>query len=223
MEQTPTVVNVAVASEAMESTRGRRLRAEREKHFGSAAAFAKAIGVPVSTYNAHERAEEGGRDYKPKTAQKYARRLQVSAEWLLTGRGSDIAEQPQDDAPHVVRVVGYVGAGSAVHFYEVEQENLDEVQAPEGVGVTTVAVEIKGDSLGSMFDRWLVFYDDLRVPVTDDMIGKLCVVGLADGCVLIKKLVPTGDGLFRLLAERGPPIEDAAVSWAAKIKSMAPR
>ena len=45
------------------------------------------MGIPVSTYGAHERAQSpGGRDYGPEDAKKYARRFGVTPEWLLTGR-----------------------------------------------------------------------------------------------------------------------------------------
>jgi DNA-binding XRE family transcriptional regulator len=123
-----------------------------------------------------------------------------------------------------VAVVGYVGAGSKAHFYAVAQGSLDEVAAPAGATANTVAVEIRGDSLGALFDRWLVFYDDVRSPVTADLVGKLCVVGLADDRVLIKRLQRGKTaGAFTLISERDEPITDVAVEWAAKVKNMVPR
>src|SRR5262245_1928367 len=89
------------------------------------------------------------------------------------------ADAKDRDPDHVVRVVGYVGAGAEAHYYAVAQGDLDEVAAP-AVTDSTVAVEIRGDSLGALFDRSLVFYDDVRSPVTADLVGKLCVVGLPD-------------------------------------------
>ena len=52
----------------------------------------------------------------------------------------------------------------------------------------TVAVQIRGHSLGALFDNWLVFYDDIRDPPDDSLIGRMCVCGLTDGRVLIKAL-----------------------------------
>ena len=40
-----------------ETTRGERLRLARKQRFRSARAAAMAMGIPVSTYAAHERAE----------------------------------------------------------------------------------------------------------------------------------------------------------------------
>ncbi len=215
----------------MATTRGERLRIAREKFFKSARVAAKALGMPVSTYGAHERAEDpGGRDYGPDEAKRYGRRFRVTPEWLLTGRkvgptdGTDGFDTPEEPAAPKVPVAGYVGAGAEAHFYAVAQGDLDEVEAPEGSTKQTVAVEIRGDSLGTFFDRWLVFYDDIRSPITPDLIGKLCVVGLDDGRVLIKKLQRSRvHGLFNLVSQNEPPIVDATIEWAARVKSMMPR
>jgi phage repressor protein C with HTH and peptisase S24 domain len=214
----------------MATTRGERLRTAREKHFKSARIAAKALGIAVSTYGAHERAEApGGRDYGPDEAKRYARRFRVTPEWLLTGRrvgptdGTPGPEPEEPPAPKVP-VAGYVGAGAETHFYAVAQGGLDEIDAPEGSTPDTVAVEIRGDSLGTFFDRWLVFYDDVRREVTPDLLGKLCVVGLDDGRVLIKKLQRSrSQGLFNLVSQTEAPILDVAIEWAAKVKSLMPR
>jgi phage repressor protein C with HTH and peptisase S24 domain len=216
----------------MASTRGERLRAARARKFKSARLAAKALNMPVSTYGAHERAEApGGRDYGPEDAKKYARRFGVSPEWLLTGRllpGEEapdgIAPEPDEPAVPKVRVIGYVGAGAEAHFYAVDPGDLDEVDAPEGATDDTVAVEIRGDSMGSFFDRWIVFYDDVHRPVTLDLVGKICVVGLEDGRVLIKKLQTSRQqGLFTLLSQTEPPISDVVVEWAAKVRCIVSR
>lgn len=133
-------------------------------------------------------------------------------------------DPPADIEPRTARVVGYVGAGAEAHFYAVSQGDLDEVPAPDGATPDTVAVEIRGDSLGSLFNRWLVFYDQVRSPVTSDQIGRVCVVGLPDDRVLVK-LLRRGSkkGLFRLVSEREPPIDDTEVAWAARVKNMVPR
>lgn len=131
-------------------------------------------------------------------------------------------EPAPGSSPEMVRVVGYVGAGSEAYFFP--PGDLDEVPAPVGATAETVAVEVRGESLGSMFDRWLVFYDDVRRPVTADLIGRLCVVGLEDGRVLVKR-VRRGrqSGLFHLYSQQGDPIYDVAIEWAAKVKNMAPQ
>ena len=210
----------------MTTTRGERLRTAREKRFKSARSAAKALGIAISTYGAHERAEApGGRDYGPNEAQRYGRFFGVTPEWLLTGRKPFPSDEPEEPLPGPkVRVVGYVGAGSEAHIYAVAQGDLDEVDPPRGSTEDTVAVEIRGESLGAFFNRWLVFYDDVRRPVTPDLIGELCVVGLEDGRVLIKQVQRSRtEGLFNLISSVDKPILDVAVEWAAKVNSIARR
>ena len=194
------------------------MRIAREKRFKSARAAGKAMGIAVSTYGAHERAEApGGRDYGPNEALRYGRFFGVTPEWLLTGRKPFPSDEPEQPPARKVRVVGYVGAGAEAHLYAVAQGDLDEVDPPPGLTEDTVAVEIRGDSLGAFFNRWLVFYDDVRRPVTPDLIGELCIVGLEDGLILIKQIQRSKtEGLFNLISSTEKPIADVAIEWAAR-------
>ena len=56
-----------------------------------------------------------------------------------------------------VPLVGYVGAGAVAHFYADAQGPFDDVEAPDAASASTVAVQIRGHSLGALFDNWLVF------------------------------------------------------------------
>jgi hypothetical protein len=216
---------------ATAKTRGDRLRIARERLFPTARVAAQTIGVAVSTYFAHERAEDPlGRDYGPDQARYYGKRFRVTPEWLLTGFGPGptgeppiFPEQPDPAIPRVL-VMGYVGAGSTAHFYDVDQGNLDEVTPPEGSTPSTIAVEIRGESLGTVFNHWLVFYDNIHRPVTPELIGELCVVGLADGRILIKQLQRgKTKGLFNLISSNDKPILDVELEWAARVDSIARR
>lgn len=201
---------------------GDRLKEARQRKFpaDSARAVAKKFGWPYSTYAAHE---NGQNEFDPEDAAKYGKRFGVAPGWLLTGDGprepvKDIT-RPQ---PSVARLVGYVGAGAQAQY--LPAGDLGEVPAPAGATDKTVAVEIRGDSLGPLFDHWLVFYDDVRNPVTADLHGQLCVVGLEDGRILIKKVRPSRTkGHFHLISQTEDPILDARVEWAAKVKHMVPR
>jgi phage repressor protein C with HTH and peptisase S24 domain len=206
----------------MATTRGERLRIAREKRFKSARLAGKAMGIPVSTYGAHERAQSpGGRDYGPEDAKKYARRFGVTPEWLLTGREPFPTGADESPAAPKVPVVGYVGAGSAAHLYDVAQPDLDEVGGPADAAEDTVAVEIRGDSLGPFFNRWYVFYDDVHRPMTADLIGQLCVVGLVDGRVLVKQVQRgRAEGLYNLHSATEKPIADVKIEWAARVNSI---
>jgi SOS-response transcriptional repressor LexA len=195
-------------------TMGERLKFARKRAgHPSAMGAAKRFGWTASTYAAHE---NGQNDYGLEEARRYGKAFKASPVWLLTGEGGvDIRTVP---------LVGYVGAGAEAHFYGAGQASDEEVSAPEGASPDTVAVEVRGDSLGAFFERWLVFFDDVRRPVTEDLIGRLCVVGLTDDRVLIKKLTRSRNGsLFHLLSQSGDPILDVEVQWAARVKQMMPR
>ncbi len=124
-----------------------------------------------------------------------------------------------------VKLKGYVGAGAEAHFYNVADQDLEEVEAPIGTTEQTVAVEIRGSSLGKFFDTWLVYYSDVRSPITEDMIGQLCVVGLADDRILIKRLQRGRRGSYNLISnsDTEPPIEGATIEWAALVTDLKPR
>jgi hypothetical protein len=126
----------------------------------------------------------------------------------------------------VVPIVGTVGASAEAYFYGEASDNPSEVvQAPQGASPDTVAVEIRGESLGAGFNGWLAFYDDRREPITSDLMGRLCVVSLPDGRVLIKipKKAKT-KGLYHLFSNiGGEPIPDVEIEWAALVKLIGPK
>jgi transcriptional regulator with XRE-family HTH domain len=123
-----------------------------------------------------------------------------------------------------VAVVGYVGAGDAAVLYAEGQGELYYVTPPSNRTKDTVAVEIRGVSLGPAFDGGLVFYDDVHSPVTPDQHGRLCVVGLPTGKVLVKILRAAGEGRFHLLSNTTEaPLLDQQVEWAALVKDIRPR
>lgn len=123
-----------------------------------------------------------------------------------------------------VPVLGYVGAGTRVWFYGEEQGIDDRVPAPHNATPTMVGVEIKGDSLGALWNGWIAFYDQRRDPPTDDMAGKLCIVGAVDGRVMIKKLLRgSRPGKWHLLSPNADPILDEEVEWAAEVVAIYPR
>lgn len=132
--------------------------------------------------------------------------------------------RPRQPGGPFVPVVGFVGAGAEAHFYAEGQGPFDEVPAPDGASANTVAVQVRGHSLGALFDNWLVFYDDVRDPPGDDLVGHMCVCGLSDGRILIKSLKRSQvGGLWTLLSNLEPPIYDVALDWAARVNAMRPR
>jgi transcriptional regulator with XRE-family HTH domain len=183
--------------------------------------------------------EKGERKLTRQWAERFSGPLEMPAEnivfWEKMGapppipdhlRSEDVRGDDEDEREERrVPVVGYVQAGAQAQYRPHHESVLDRVDPPNNATGQTVAFEIRGDSLGELFDKWLVFFDDVRRPVTSDLVGKLCVVGLADGRVMVKKLKNAKKGRYTLVSDhmRQDPIENVAVDWAARVKTMVPR
>lgn len=169
------------------------------------------------------------------TLAKLAPVLRTSLEWLAEGKGAqeiDIDLRSEDVAAALdkqpekagIKIKGYVGAGSEAHFYKLSDESFETVEPPTGASDQTIAVQIKGKSWGPRMDGWLVFYDDVRSPITEDLYNQACVVGLADDRILLKTIKRERDGSFTLQSNSDEPdITNAEIEWAAKVIGMGPR
>jgi transcriptional regulator with XRE-family HTH domain len=194
-----------------------RLRQARERAgFETASDAARALGLSESTYLGHE---NGSRGFKAK-AEKYARRFGVSLEWLLTGK--QIRAAGRSDEAHDVPLVGFVGPAAQVHFFEKGRSGSRLVRGPVDSSEETVALEVRGDGLGALFDRWLLFYDATERPIKIENLGKPCVVQLPDGSVLVRKVRRSKSrGLYHLLSQTtDDTMLDVAIDWAAPVKHL---
>lgn len=200
---------------------GTRVKARRSEMKLSQAKLGKEIGMTQTAI-----AEiEGGKVKRPGKLMEIAAALKTTEKWLLHGpmdiRSEDVADDMDGPEARMLKVMGYVGAGTDAHFYSVSHEFLDEIEARPTDPPNAGALRILGDSLGPMFDRWYVVYDDVRQPVTEDLIGKPCVLWLADGRVLVKKLERGPNG-FRLVSnsDAHPPITGVEIVSAAKVLDL---
>jgi transcriptional regulator with XRE-family HTH domain len=195
-------------------------------------------GVLKGTISKLERLPKGGgMELTVEWAKKFTRALDLSAKEIMffdpknpPGQDDHIDSQQvansTEPSPkkNLVKLKGYVGAGSEAHYYRYADEDFDWVEPPGDASDQTVAVVIKGKSWGPRMDGWLVFYDDVRSPITEDMINQPCVVGLADDRILLKTIKRERDGSFTLLSNSDEPaIENAEIEWGAKVIGMRPR
>jgi hypothetical protein len=95
---------------------------------------------------------------------------------------------------------------------------------PPGGRSDTLAIEALGESLrGIAPDGSLVYYEGGRAPPTADMEGELCVVGLADGRVLIKYLHSGREaGRYDLESAASPTLRGEHVTWASLVTAIIP-
>jgi transcriptional regulator with XRE-family HTH domain len=115
----------------------------------------------------------------------------------------------------LVPVRGYVGAGEQVHNFEGP---IGYTEAPDGAERTEAFV-VQGDSMLPKYEPGTKLYIYPSDTVTDDCIGRTCIVQVKDGPTLVKKLKHgSKPGLFRLLSLRAPEIEDVEILWAARVR-----
>lgn len=149
---------------------------------------------------------------------KYAAFFKISLEWLLTGKGCPRGKQ-------LAQVVGYIGTGAEVVPVDdhAQGASLEEVDPPIGVDFPCVAARIRGDSMYPFDDGWLVFWAKDHEGVPEKCIGKICVVQLQDGRMYLKRLLRGSTPYhFTLESHNAPPIEGAAVEWAAPVVGFRP-
>lgn len=121
---------------------------------------------------------------------------------------------PMPGESNSLQVMGYVGAGAEVLPID-DGDPLAVVEVDFPVPRGSVAAIVRGDSMYPIFeDGDLVAYGGDPLP-PEKAIGSTCVVQLADGRMLIKKVRRgTQPGLYTLTSANAPDIEDVPLEWA---------
>ncbi len=117
----------------------------------------------------------------------------------------------------LARLRGYVGTGDIIHMFA--EDVIDYVEAPKGSEVSFEAFEIKGNSQYPVYrDGDLVYYNPTANSRVLELIGRDCVIELADGRLFLKRLeYGSRAGLYNLASYGTPEIRDQAVRSAAEI------
>lgn len=188
-------------------TPGDRLRKARERvGYSSAAAAAKAIGVPIATYTGHEANHRG---FPAKKAAIYAKHFHVSLGWLLFG------EEAVDPAAVRVPVVAVIDGGST-HIREVAGSG-ESVAAPSHPPGIRYAFVLAHDAQ-HQFAGWTLFGEEKTANLTQITEDKLCLVGLSDGhVVLAKPTRATTSGRYHLYFFGDQPRNDVKIKWVSRI------
>lgn len=136
---------------------------------------------------------------------------------------------PEDDdyAMRRVRVIGFVGAGAAVYAFEALDglhSELPTIEVPAEIP-GSVALEVKGDSLlPDAEEGWSVLYTGAATFDDRDILGRLCVVTVEDGRMLVKKVQPgSKPGLYNLVSTNAPVMRDQRLIRAAPVTAIIPR
>jgi len=128
------------------------------------------------------------------------------------------ASHETDIARPTVPLIGAVGAGAMIVPLDNGDSPLDYVEPAVPMPTGTVCVQVKGNSMyPRYFDGELIYY---RSEPSDAaaVIGRECVVKLADVRMLVKILRRgSSNDLFTLESWNAPPIEDVVVEYAAPV------
>ncbi len=139
------------------------------------------MGVGVPGYNSHENGNRGlGRG---DISARYAKFFRVSLEWLLSGKG-DMRGRGKGSIP----LLGHVGAGSSVQPItdSAWDETVDHVDLPDPA--SCFALQVRGDSGFPRYEDSDILICE-RMPISpDQMINRYCVLDLADGRRVAKRL-----------------------------------
>lgn len=203
-----------VAPRDSSSLGGRLTWARETSGFDAPVDAARAMGISRFTYAQHE---NGIRGFKRDSALQYARKFRVSLEWLLYGRGD-----PRPASKKEIPVTHYVGAGAAVFPFS-DQGELERIPSFPGLEDAEAAI-IRGDSMLPFQAGWIVVWRNQNDGVPEHLNGKLCIVAVKDGGVLLKVLRRERKrGFYTLESWNADPQPGTMVEWAAEIIDIRPR
>ncbi len=119
-----------------------------------------------------------------------------------------------------VNLVGYVGAAAEIRPLDGHGNGHDSVEAPPGEKLNTVAIKVQGDSLYQVYqDGDVIFYSRDGGLDEADFIGRECVVKLASGAIMLKRVMRGGQrGRYTLISYNAPPISDIKLEWAGPVR-----
>jgi len=184
--------------------------------YATATEAAHAMGMKPPTYLGHENGTTG---LRRTAAIRYAKFFGLSLDWLLTGTGDSRGKGG------LVPVVGYVGPGGHVYFYDSSSKGRNpEHVSPPPDDINAHALRISGDSMQPLREGWLLFYGEETDGVPRDCVGQICIVQVQHGPVLVRT-VSRGSpkNHWRLSAWNASTSEDVKVEWASKIVDIRPQ
>lgn len=186
----------------------------------NAHAASKEANKPDAIRNLQRAVENGGREgVSTATLAALAAPLRTTAEWLAAGVG----KEDIDAAISTIPVRGRAMAAGEV-FLGPSGAPIGHIAAPEQYTHLTSAIEIASDAaLGAAFEKWYAIYEETDKAPTITMLGKLCILGLSDNRIYIRKLARGRGKSFILQSSYDPPVYNVHVKWAAIVESMVQR
>lgn len=197
---------------------GERIReARKAAGYETAADAARAFGWHPQNVRDQEADRRG---VSPDQAKSYARAYRVDPTWILFGGPT---KRPK--AQGMVPVIGRVGADPEGRvLLSTGQASGDMAPIPPGGTERAAALEVSGHSMrGIADDGALIYFEDQQTQPTHDHIGRVVVMELETGEVLVKRLL-RGDtrNVWDLESVSGPLRRNERIKWVALISALIP-
>lgn len=164
--------------------------------------------------------EANRRGVDAEMAVRYGRAFGVDAAWLLFG-GANRKPRPTQLVP----IIGKVGADNEGRvLLSTGQASGDQAPIPPGGSNRSAALEVQGHSMrGFSDDGSLIYFEDQHTRPLHDHLGRVVVVELATGEVLVKRLL-RGDSpeVWDLESIAGPTLRGVRIAWVANITAIIP-
>ncbi|PCI04613.1 MAG: transcriptional regulator [Hyphomicrobiales bacterium] len=196
----------------MESMAQRLLQARKGANFGSATKAAESLGVPASTYRAHE---NGQNEFSADEAKQYARKFGVEPGWLYFGGDAlEVTDPTLTDAASIISTISSINGAEGI-----PDGTIPEVDVKGGLGGGGVTIIQQTNSNGMTFAAEAV-RDHWRLPdwmltsmnASNTVVAAFPVQGdsmmptIEDGDVVFvdtSHRIPSPDGLYALLDDYG--------------------
>jgi len=150
-------------------------------------------------------------------AAELARLLHIPVEEVLTNAGVRVDEHIKTPRDTAVPLIGWIGVEMDVHIEKVKGTKTVEAPPVAGRGLRALRFQT-AMSKADAFDGAIAYFIPAST-VHSDAIGKLCVVTLADGMIVLRIVKPGyARGRYNLVSSiDGSVTEDAVIESAAPV------
>jgi transcriptional regulator with XRE-family HTH domain len=194
------------------------------------AELAEGIGVDQGTVSRWERGAEPTLDNIRAITEFVARHGKVvrSIRQIVWGVGQSFRQYPVESVP----VIGTVDAHGVVQItagpttYKKgrradrgEYAKAPQVEAPSVTGyMDYLALVMRENSVSGLLTGWTLYFDPGFLPDLQTSTGSLCVVGMVDGAILVRRVAQGSQkSRYHLLGSNTDPIFDVRLQWVTPI------
>jgi DNA-binding XRE family transcriptional regulator len=174
--------------------------------------FAQRLEVTQPTVH---RWEKGFYEPDEEVLRRLADMTQLSPAYLRYGENGALGDWPSS-----VPLVGYISAGAEIQMMDDRSSVASMVEGPPRDRLTIAALQVRGDALYPVYqDGDMVFYSAHTGLDDNEFLGRECVVKIADGATVLRRVVRGAQrGKYTLIAFNAPAMADQKLDWAKPVR-----